>query len=101
LRYQTKTGRTHLMDAMPVRFDQEMSGWAQQIDNGVARLKACQPRIQALAQGGTAVGTGINAHPDFAAKFAAKLSERTKVAFTPSPNFFESLSSQDAAVELS
>jgi fumarate hydratase class II len=101
LRYQTKTGRTHLMDAMPVRFDQEMGGWAQQISNGVARLKACQPRIQALAQGGTAVGTGINAHPEFAAKFAAKLAERTKIAFTQSPNFFESMSSQDAAVELS
>ena len=101
LRYQTKTGRTHLMDAMPVRFDQEMGGWAQQIANGVARLKACQPRIQALAQGGTAVGTGINAHPEFAAKFAAKLAERTRIAFTPSPNFFESMSSQDAAVELS
>jgi len=101
LRYQTKTGRTHLMDAMPVRFDQELGGWAQQIANGVARLKACQVRIQALAQGGTAVGTGINAHPEFAAKFAAKLAERTKIAFTPSPNFFESLSSQDAAVELS
>jgi len=86
---------------MPVRFDQEMGGWAQQITNGVARLKACLPRIQALAQGGTAVGTGINAHPEFAAKFAAKLAERTRIAFTPSPNFFESLSSQDAAVELS
>ncbi|HUR40261.1 MAG TPA: class II fumarate hydratase [Verrucomicrobiae bacterium] len=101
LRYQTKTGRTHLMDAMPVRFDQELGGWAQQISNGVERLKACLPRIQALAQGGTAVGTGINAHPVFGVKFAAKLAERTKVAFTVSPNYFESMSSQDAAVELS
>jgi fumarate hydratase class II len=101
LRYMTKTGRTHLMDAMPVRFDQELSGWSQQITNGVARLIACQPRIQALAQGGTAVGTGINAHPEFGARFAAKLAERTGVAFTPSPNYFESLSSQDTAVELS
>ncbi|MGH6959107.1 MAG: lyase family protein, partial [Dongiaceae bacterium] len=101
LRYMTKTGRTHLMDAMPVRFDQELGGWAQQIGNGVERLKACQPRIQALAQGGTAVGTGINAHPEFGAKCAAKLAERTGVAFTASPNYFESLSSQDAAVELS
>jgi fumarate hydratase, class II len=101
LRYQTKTGRTHLMDAMPVRFDQEMGGWAQQILNGVDRLKACQPRIQALAQGGTAVGTGINAHPEFGAKFAARLAQRTGVAFTASPDYFESLSSQDAAVELS
>jgi len=101
LRYQTKTGRTHLMDAMPVRFDQELSGWARQIGNGVDRLKACQPRIQALAQGGTAVGTGINAHPEFGAKVAARLAQRTGVAFTVSPNFFESLSCQDAAVELS
>jgi fumarate hydratase, class II len=101
LRYQTKTGRTHLMDAMPVRFDQEMGGWAQQVANGVERLRACQPRIQALAQGGTAVGTGINAHPEFGARFAAKLAERTRVPFTASPNYFESLSCQDAAVELS
>ena len=101
LRYMTKTGRTHLMDAMPVRFDQELGGWAQQIANGVDRLKACQPRIQALAQGGTAVGTGINAHPQFGEQFAAALAKRTGVAFTQSPNFFESMSSQDAAVELS
>ena len=101
LRYMTKTGRTHLMDAMPVRFDQELGGWAQQIQNGVARIKACQPRIQALAQGGTAVGTGINAHPEFGRKFAAALAQRTGVAFTTSPNYFESMSTQDAAVELS
>jgi len=101
LRYMTKTGRTHLMDAMPVRFDQELGGWAQQINNGIARIKACGPRIQALAQGGTAVGTGINAHPEFGQRFAIALTKRTKVIFTPSPDFFESLSSQDAAVELS
>ncbi|MGH8529589.1 MAG: class II fumarate hydratase [Nevskiales bacterium] len=101
LKGETKTGRTHLMDAMPVRFDQELGGWAQQIRNGIARLKACGPRIQALAQGGTAVGTGINAHPQFGRKFAQALSKRTGVKFTPSPDYFESLSSQDAAVELS
>jgi fumarate hydratase class II len=101
LRYQTKTGRTHLMDAMPVRFDQEMGGWAQQLNNGVERLKACQPRLHALAQGGTAVGTGINAHPEFGEKFAAALAQRTGVPFKASPNFFESLSCQDAAVEAS
>jgi fumarate hydratase, class II len=101
LRYQTKTGRTHLMDAMPVRFDQEMGGWAQQLVNGVDRLKACQPRLHALAQGGTAVGTGINAHPEFGAKFAAALAQRTGIAFKPSPDYFESLSCQDAAVETS
>ncbi|MGH8482001.1 MAG: class II fumarate hydratase [Nevskiaceae bacterium] len=101
LRYQTKTGRTHLMDAMPVRFDQEMGGWARQIANGVQRLKACQPRLHALAIGGTAVGTGINAHPEFGAKVAAALAQRTGVAFTASPDYFESLSCQDAAVEAS
>jgi fumarate hydratase, class II len=101
LRYQTKTGRTHLMDAMPVRFDQEMGGWAQQITNGVERLKACQPRLHALAIGGTAVGTGINAHPEFGARVAAALAKRTGVSFKASPDYFESLSSQDAAVEVS
>ncbi len=101
LKSVTKTGRTHLMDAMPVRFDQELGGWAQQIRNGIARIKACGPRIQALAQGGTAVGTGINAHPLFGGRFATALSRRTGVKFTPSPDYFESLSSQDAAVELS
>jgi fumarate hydratase class II len=97
----TKTGRTHLMDAMPVRFDQELGGWSQQVRNGVERLKACGPRIRRLAQGGTAVGTGINAHPKFGAKFAKLLAKRTGIAFEPSPDYFESLSSQDAAVELS
>jgi len=97
----TKTGRTHLMDAMPVRFEQELGGWSQQVRNGVDRLKACGPRIRRLAQGGTAVGTGINAHPKFGAKFAKLLAKRTGIAFEPSPDYFESLSSQDAAVELS
>ena len=97
----TKTGRTHLMDAMPVRFDQELGGWSQQVHNGIERLKACGPRIRRLAQGGTAVGTGINAHPKFGPKFAKLLAKRTDIAFEPSPDYFESLSSQDAAVELS
>jgi fumarate hydratase, class II len=97
----TKTGRTHLMDAMPIRFDQELGGWSQQVRNGIDRLKACGPRIRRLAQGGTAVGTGINAHPKFGIKFAKLLAKRTEIAFEPSPDYFESLSSQDAAVELS
>ena len=101
LRGITKTGRTHLMDAMPLRFDQELSAWAQQVRNGIDRLDAATPRILRLAQGGTAVGTGINADPRFAALFARKLSKLTGVRFVPSPNFFESLSSQDAACELS
>jgi fumarate hydratase class II len=101
LRTLTKTGRTHLMDAMPLRFDQELGGWAQQIRHGIDRIEACTPRIQALAQGGTAVGTGVNAHPRFAGIFARRLARMTGIAFRPSENFFESLSSQDAAVELS
>jgi fumarate hydratase class II len=96
-----KTGRTHLMDAMPVTIGQELSAWRQQVENGIARLEAVQPRLWRLAQGGTAVGTGINAHPDFGARFCQELSTLTGVAFVPSPNYFESLATQDAAVELS
>jgi len=98
---QVKTGRTHLMDAMPVRFDQELGGWAQQIRHGRDRIESALVRICLLAQGGTAVGTGINAHPKFAARFTRNLARRTGVKFKPSPDFFESLSTQDAAVELS
>jgi fumarate hydratase class II len=97
----TKTGRTHLMDAMPVRFDQELGGWSQQVRNGIERIKSCGPRIRRLALGGTAVGTGINAHPKFGVKIAKLLARRTGIAFETSPDYFESLSSQDAAVELS
>jgi fumarate hydratase class II len=97
----TKTGRTHLMDAMPVRLSQELGGWALQIRNGIDRINAALPRVYKLAQGGTAVGTGINAHPGFAAKFAQALSEETGLPFEPNASFFESLSAQDAMVELS
>jgi fumarate hydratase class II len=97
----TKTGRTHLMDAMPLRMSQELGAWALQIRNGSARIQATLPRVYKLAQGGTAVGTGINAHPEFAARFAAVLSEETGLPFQPNVSFFESLSSQDAIVELS
>jgi fumarate hydratase class II len=96
-----KTGRTHLMDAMPVTFGQELSGWRTQIENGMARLQAVEPRLLALAQGGTAVGTGINAHPDFGRRFCEELSALTATAFVPARNYFEALSSQDTAVELS
>src|ERR1700686_2053560 len=95
------TGRTHLMDAMPVTLAQELSGWRTQIENGASRLRAAEPRLLCLAQGGTAVGTGINAHPDFAGAFCAELSRLTGIVFEPSRNFFESMSAQDAAVELS
>jgi len=97
----TKTGRTHLMDAMPVRLSQEMGGWALQIRNGIDRINATLPRVYKLAQGGTAVGTGINAHPKFAAEFALTLSDETGLPFKPNDSFFESLSAQDAIVELS
>ena len=96
-----KTGRTHLMDAMPVRLSQEMGGWALQIRNGMDRINATLPRVYKLAQGGTAVGTGINAHPRFAAEFAKALSAETGLPFQPNDSFFESLSAQDAIVELS
>ena len=96
-----KTGRTHLMDAMPITLGQELGGWAAQIRNGIARVRSVQPRLHALPQGGTAVGTGINAHPEFAARIAAQLSNETGLALRPNDNFFESLSSQDTAVELS
>jgi fumarate hydratase, class II len=96
-----KTGRTHLMDAMPVTLGQELSGWRTQVENGLARLQSVQPRLLRLAQGGTAVGTGINAHPDFGKGFAQELAALTGMQFVPSPNYFESMSTQDAAVELS
>ncbi|MGR8999261.1 MAG: class II fumarate hydratase [Gammaproteobacteria bacterium] len=97
----TKTGRTHLMDAMPVRLSQEMGAWALQIRNGIDRINTTLPRVYKLAQGGTAVGTGINAHPMFAAEFAGLLSAETGLPFKPNDSFFESLSAQDAIVELS
>ncbi|MBU2870159.1 class II fumarate hydratase [Colwellia sp. E2M01] len=99
--HHIKTGRTHLMDAMPVRFSQSLYAWADQIDQNINRLKAIQPDIQSLAQGGTAVGTGINAHPDFANVFNKILSDMTGIEFTPAKNFFTHIGSQDIAVALS
>ncbi|MGA9853371.1 MAG: class II fumarate hydratase [Gammaproteobacteria bacterium] len=96
-----KTGRTHLMDAMPVTLGQELSGWATQIRHGLARLEAVLPRLQTLAQGGTAVGTGINAHPEFGTRMAAELARRSGIPFKTSDNYFEALGCQDTAVELS
>lgn len=95
------TGRTHLMDAMPVRLSQELGGWSNQIGNGQRRLRDTLVRLAELAQGGTAVGTGINVPPEFGERIAAKLTELTGHPFKRSENYFESLSSQDAAVELS
>ncbi|NCF14445.1 MAG: aspartate ammonia-lyase [Gammaproteobacteria bacterium] len=96
-----KTGRTHLMDAMPVTLGQEIDAWRSQVDHGAERLNDTMKRLTALAQGGTAVGTGINAHPKFGAKVAVLIGEQTGVPFTAADNQFQSLSSQDAAVEAS
>ncbi|HEX4895300.1 MAG TPA: class II fumarate hydratase [Solimonas sp.] len=101
LRRVVKTGRTHLMDAMPLRFDQELSAWAEQVALARARLEGLRPRLHRLAQGGTAVGSGINAHPRFGREVARALSRRTGLRFQPSPNYFEALASQDTAAELS
>lgn len=95
------TGRTHLMDAMPIRMSQEVGGWASQIKHGIERIQSSLPRLAELAQGGTAVGTGINAHPEFGVRIAGKLAESTGLPFVTSSNYFESLSTQDAAVEVS
>jgi fumarate hydratase class II len=96
-----KTGRTHLMDAMPITLAQEFGAWQAQIAACEARLQTVTPRLRALAQGGTAVGTGINARPQFGAVFARHLAKHTGIAFQPNANYFEALSSQDTAVELS
>ncbi len=96
-----KTGRTHLMDAMPVTFGQELLTWANQIRQCMYRIQAGLTRLRTLPQGGTAVGTGINAHPEFAEKFTAAIKARTGTAFTPMENKFTGLASQDVAVEMS
>ncbi len=96
-----KTGRTHLMDAMPMTLGQEASGWRAQIDNAIARLQSSEPRLLALAQGGTAIGTGINAHENFAATFIEELRAATRLDLTLASNYFAAMGSQDAAVEFS
>ena len=101
LRATVKTGRTHLMDAMPITLGQELGGWQAQMESNRARLTAVLPRLLQLAQGGTAVGTGINARPEFGAVLARHLATATRLEFVPSGNYFEALSTQDTAVELS
>ncbi|ENM5731257.1 class II fumarate hydratase [Vibrio mimicus] len=96
-----KTGRTHLMDAMPVTFAQELGGWKSQIDHAMQGIEHALSPVRALAQGGTAVGTGINADPRFSRIFADNLSQLSQVTFQPSDNFFYNLSSQDCIVALS
>jgi fumarate hydratase class II len=96
-----KTGRTHLMDAMPVTLGQEIRAWQFQVDQGSERIGGSMQRLTALAQGGTAVGTGINAHPKFGGKVAVLLGEHAGLPFRAADNQFQSLSCQDAAVEMS
>ena len=96
-----KTGRTHLMDAMPVTLGQEMSGWGSQIKNGRYRLQSSLTRLQKLAQGGTAVGTGINTPEDFGERVCQRLHDLTGIRFSQMDNLFEGLGSQDTAVETS
>lgn len=101
LEHIVKTGRTHLMDAMPVSFGQELSGWVAQVQHAIERIEASLPRLQALAIGGTAVGTGINAHKEFGERVVRKLAEASTIPFTAGANHFQGMSSQDAAVEMS
>ncbi len=101
LKRTTKTGRTHLMDAMPVTFGQELGGWAAQIGSAIERIGDALKRMRRLSQGGTAVGTGINADPRLGPRICRELSKMTRVKFEPAGNYFEGISSQDAAVEMS
>lgn len=96
-----KTGRTHLMDAMPVRFEQVLGGWQSQLAHAEQLLQQQLPRLQQLAQGGTAVGTGVNTHPEFASCFARHLSTDTSLALSASSDFFFNIGSQDTAVACS
>jgi len=96
-----KIGRTHLQDATPLTLGQEFSGYARQTTLGIERIEACLPRLHRLAQGGTAVGTGLNAKIGFAERFAAKVSELTGIPFQTAENKFEALAAHDALVELS
>ncbi len=94
-----KIGRTHLMDATPLTLGQEFSGYVQQLTNGLERINNCLPRLYELALGGTAVGTGLNTHPEFAVKSAAKIAELTGKPFITARNKFEALATHDALVE--
>ncbi len=96
-----KTGRTHLMDAMPVTLGQELQAWSAQLTSARARIADALSRLRNLPQGGTAVGTGINAHPDFGQHVAAALNEASGFDFASADNRFEGIGSQDAAVEMS
>ncbi len=96
-----KIGRTHLMDATPIRLGQEFSGYASMVDHGISRLKGVRNDLSELAIGGTAVGTGINTHKSFGKKVATRISEATGVKFREAKNHFEAQASKDAVVQTS
>ena len=96
-----KIGRTHLQDATPLTLGQEFSGYAKQVEYGIARVKDTLPRLYQLAQGGTAVGTGINSKKGFAEKFAENVADITKLPFVTAENKFEALAAHDAIIETS
>ncbi len=96
-----KIGRTHLQDATPVTLGQEFGAYARQMEYAVARVEAALPRVYLLAQGGTAVGTGLNAAPGFDAAFVQEIAKLTGLPFAPAPDKFEALATHDALVELS
>ncbi|MGE5838635.1 MAG: class II fumarate hydratase [Deltaproteobacteria bacterium] len=96
-----KIARTHLQDAVPMTLGQEFSGYARQVELGIERLQAVQERLSELALGGTAVGNGINTHPQFASRVIASISQETEVAFKEAKNHFEAQAAQDVAVETS
>ncbi|MGE4439980.1 MAG: class II fumarate hydratase [Desulfomicrobium sp.] len=93
-----KIGRTHLQDAVPMTLGQEFSGYAAMLEDNLERLRGCLPPLCRLALGGTAVGTGLGTHPDFAGLAAGRIAELTGLPFTPAPNFFAALSAHDAVV---
>ena len=101
LKGKVKTGRTHLMDAMPIDFSQELSGWSAQLKAVKKSIQAAVKEMSYLPQGGTAIGTGINAHKDFGRIFAVEVKKISKLDVKTSSNYFKSLSSQDAAAQLS
>jgi fumarate hydratase class II len=96
-----KIGRTHLMDAVPLRLGDEFSAWTRQLDKGLERVHGALPDLYELALGGTAVGTGLNTHPRFAALAATEIAKITGLPFVPASNFFEALSAHDAIVQAS
>ena len=96
-----KAGRTHLMDATPIRLGQELSGYQSEIDHGIRRVSSCRAALAELAIGGTAVGTGINAHPEFPGRVVEKITATTNTKFRVAENHFEAQASQDSLVEAS